>query len=550
MRPVAGERGQSFDLLLPTSATCPTDAVRWHTFIMPLASDPSQLRYESGVLAVDGSTTRIRPLFSSGIEVIDQRLDAIGTISANRYYQFYSYPGGTFTSGPYRIGVACTDAAGRTVRYWQNLVGLEVDLVGVVRWASYGLPAAPVLGSPRLGDSGRFEASITVEPASPPISAVVVTATSTNGGVDKSITITDLSEGTKTIAIDGLTNGYQYVLQAVAQNDLGTSPPSGALTATVYDFADTISVGNLAVTVTNSTATVSWTAPTSGSPTAYRVTVSPSVTGSPFTTTSTSISIGGIPPTSVSFTVLPIVSPPLVAAPLTVSIDNSDGTGQTVAVGRPPGFLGLTQTCGRFGALPVEPASPGFPALAATPATGTRTAPSLDPTGLTPDPGFAAYPWPTNGAGGGPMYPTYCQVDLGAAQLVVDGPESGKYFASSGRLNQLTVVDSRPEDSGWTLNISVSDFVGPGATFSGGYLGWTPATATIGESAYDGYQQVVTPGNTVLPDPGRTNTTRVLARAVAGSGLGLATVDARFKVLIPLTARSGTYRTTVTITIV
>jgi hypothetical protein len=86
--------------------------------------------------------------------------------------------------------------------------------------------------------------------------------------------------------------------------------------------------------------------------------------------------------------------------------------------------------------------------------------------------------------------------------------------------------------------------------FSGGYLGWSPATSTNGEQAYDGYQQVVTPGGVVLPDPERPPGARVLARADAGSGLGWAMIDARLKVLIPLAVDAGTYRATVTITVV
>ena len=178
------------------------------------------------------------------------------------------------------------------------------------------------------------------------------------------------------------------------------------------------------------------------------------------------------------------------------------------------------------------------------------TAPSLDPTGTTPDPGFSQYPTPTNGAGGGPVYPTYCALDLGPARLITDGREAGKYFASTGRLNQVTVVDTRPVDAGWTVAMTVSDFVGNSGAFSAGYLGWSPTTATSGEQAYDGYQQVVTPGGVVLPDPARPPGARAVARADAGSGLGWATIDARLKVLVPLTVDAGTYRATVTITVV
>jgi hypothetical protein len=549
MRPTTGERNQSFDLLLPSGAVCPTDAVAWQTFIVPLTADASQLRYSVGVPSIDSSTDRIRALISGGTRIVDQPLGSGGTIPISTYFQFSPFPAGVFTDGPYRLGVACTDLGGVTVRYWQTTLGLETDSLGIARWARYGTPSAPILGAPRLGVPGTFQASITVEPTVPPISSIVVTAVSTNGGVPGSIVIDDLTSGSRDIAVDGLSNGYQYQLQAVASNAQGDSPPSSLLTATVYDIADVVAVDDLAVSADAGTATLTWTAPTGVTPLSYTITVSPTMPGSPFSTTATTITISGIPSGVVAFTVTPVVAPPYVGAPITVSYV-PDGPGQTVTATRPPGFLSLTQTCGRFGALPAEPESPGFPALPAMPATGVGTAPSLDPAGATPDPGFPQYPTPTNGAGGGPVYPTYCALDLGPARLITDGREAGKYFAIAGRLNQVTVVDTRPIDAGWTVAMSVSDFVGDSGLFSGGYLGWSPATSTNGEQAYDGYQQVVTPGGVVLPDPERPPGARVLARADAGSGLGWAMIDARLKVLIPLAVDAGTYRATVTITVV
>ncbi|MEI6400912.1 MAG: hypothetical protein WCP59_01885 [Actinomycetota bacterium] len=465
------------------------------------------------------------------------------------YFQFSAFPAGVFTTGPYRLGLACTDAGGATVRYWQTTVGLETDLQGVVRWTRYGVPEAPVLGAPRLGVPGTFRATVTVEATTPPISSVVVGAVSTNGGVSRSLTINDLTVGTREIEIDGLSNGYQYRLTAVASNSAGTSTESSALAATVYDIADVVIVGGLELVVVGTTATLTWTAPPNVVPSSYTVAVTPTMTGSPFSTTTTSKVITGISPGLVTFTVTPVVAPPFVASPTSVT-HQPDDTGQQVTAERPPGFLSVTQTCGRFGALPAEPESPGFPPFPAQDAVGVGTAPSLDPGFTTPDPGFPQYPTPTNGTGGGPVYPTYCALDLGPARFLTEGAEAGKYFAAVGRLNQVTIVDTRAVDAGWTVSVSVSNFTGADGSFSGTYLGWTPAAASQGTDVYANYQQVVTPGPVVLPDPARPAGPQTLARTTVGAGLGAATIDARLKLLVPVSVDAGTYRATLTITVV
>ena len=63
---------------------------------------------------------------------------------------------------------------------------------------------------------------------------------------------------------------------------------------------------------------------------------------------------------------------------------------------------------------------------------------------------------PTNP--GAVTYPTNCGLSLGTAQLITTGSEAGKYFRASGRLNQVTVVDTRNVDAGWTLQGAMTDF--------------------------------------------------------------------------------------------
>src|SRR5205823_2624786 len=109
---------------------------------------------------------------------------------------------------------------------------------------------------------------------------------------------------------------------------------------------------------------------------------------------------------------------------------------QTITVTRPQGALVLTQVCGAHGA------------------TTTGTAPTLGSgPGGTADPLFAQYPYPTD-ANGVPdaNYPTNCSVDLGIAHLVTSGAGAGQFFEATGFISQITVVDTRDTDPGWTAN--------------------------------------------------------------------------------------------------
>jgi len=550
MRPERGERANSFDLTLPAGASCPSTASVWQTFIIPLDRDPSQLRYEAGQPSIEGSTDRMQPLMSAGRPVVDQPVGAGGAISTARYFQFSDYAAGVLTTGQYRLGIACTDAAGDTRRFWATTTSIDTDGTGVSGWAPYGPPPAPVLGQPRFGVLGAFTAKVTLANSSPPTTSVRVTATPADvGGAAGSVVIDQPATGSPIeVTVDGLTNGIRYTLSAVATNALGDSPASNALSGLIYDANQLVGVGQLVATQDSRTATLSWAPPTEGTVIGYVVTVDPTVAGAPFTTTATSITINDLEPGPTTFTVTPTMAPPYVGLPtaLTTSVA---GPGQSVEVVRPRGVLALTQTCGRFGALPAEQASPGFPDLPALGATGTGRAPTIDREGMTPDPGFAQYPNPSNGPGNGANYPTYCTIDLGTPELVTEGPESGKYLATWGRLNQVTVFDTRPLDLGWTISADTSDFTNGSARFGGTFLGWTPATKSVGGAAYDGYQQVISPGAPTLPDAvGSRSVT--LGTAPAGSGIGVAHIDARLRLLVPLTAQAGTFHATVTITVV
>jgi hypothetical protein len=317
--------------------------------------------------------------------------------------------------------------------------------------------------------------------------------------------------------------------------------------------------------------TINWVAPTlAPTPAVYTVAVSPTVAGSPFTTAAGALTftVNGLTAGTVyTFTVTPVWAAPLFAASASTSGVPLSATQviQDISVTRPIGGLVLTQVCGRYGALPVEPTSLGFDTT--LPATGaidiSPSAPTYTPAGGVSalDPLGPQYPYPVDANGNSiANYPTHCALNLATPQLITTGTEAGKYFKIDGRLNQVTVVDTRDGDTGWTVSGSVTNFNSgaPAATcdaltncFSGNYLGWTPVWSGDSTATLAGYDQATTVGGNVPPQAPSSatglTTSHVLANGLPGAGLGIARFDARLKLLIPVTVDAATYRATLTL---
>ena len=239
---------------------------------------------------------------------------------------------------------------------------------------------------------------------------------------------------------------------------------------------------------------------------------------------------------------------------------------QVIQVERPNGALILTQRCGVNNALGAEalyPGFPGFPAVGAIGATSDQvgTSPDIDLTmaGVQPDPGFndaagpaGAYPFPTN-----PIYPTRCFINLGRARLLTSGALAGRYYAANGALNEVTVVDTRDGDLGWTVRGSIPFLNNGGSnardTFSGNLVGWSPVVSETTDPVIAGeYDQVVTSGAVVVPGTIGAGglaapAGQILATAAPAAGLGIAVLDARIKVLIPVRSSRGVYQGTLTL---
>lgn len=587
--PTSGNSSTPFSLGLAGTAQCLGDTAaggyNWSTFMVPQGTDigtltfspsgPNQVvgQYRAALLSTAGSTIS---MFATNIAGGPGQP---GLISGIPNFGFQDYLPGEIPAGAYSVGVACTTAGGSVVdTYWSRPMTVTTNTTtggpAQIDWAQGAIPAAPAITTVTPGD-GTLNVAFTQPATDPAVTGFTLTATPQGGGS----TVTQTG-ATSPINLTGLVNGTTYDLSLTATNSAGTSAagtgvgtPAPAPRAPVTGFTATPDTGLVDLT---------WVAPTGVAPTGYSLVITP--TGGSATTVTlgagtTSYSATGLAAgTNVSFVLTPLHPAPYTAPSSTVTSTPlaAQVIIQDITVTRPVGALVLTQVCGAYGELAAETAQLGFPAglplasavnssTVAAPTAG-GTAPTLGANGTGgPDPVRSQYAYPTLADGtANATYPTHCGINLGNAQFVRSGAGAGQFFAAEGRLNQVTVVDTRDGDLGWNVVGQVSNFTaGPGKSFSGSQLGWTPVrtedTASFLDSLGNTYDQVAAAGGIIAPNTAvaaglSSNRTLIsaapFATVVAASstgGLGTAIADARLKLLIPITAQSGTYTATLTI---
>ena len=130
-------------------------------------------------------------------------------------------------------------------------------------------------------------------------------------------------------------------------------------------------------------------------------------------------------------------------------------------------------------------------------------------------------------------------VDLGTAV-----EQGGNHFEAGGKINPISVTDSRRSLAPWSISASVSDFRDAGKTFSGSYLGWSPRVLQSGAGAQAG--DSVASGYT---DQGKgLSVSRGLGSADQGHTRGTAKLGADLSLKIPDSVEKGSYQATLTIT--
>jgi len=564
--PSSGNSDTTFALGFASAQVCPGDASSNYsvqTYITPRSEDPAAMVFAFAAPSGSAFTAYLRYTNGSQAKNINPGLATFDVPTANlTNLAFKNAAFSTVTAGQYWIGVACALNDGtttETAKFWKTPLTITADnSTGGTNNFAYKVgyvPNAPTLGTRTTGDgqvSVAFTDGTAIDgnPATTGYTVVVKDSTCTTD-------VTTATGSSSPISVTGLTNGTTYCFAVKATNSVGDSSLSSTGTSTPNP-AQRGAVSSLGATPGVGKVTLSWVAP-SPAPTSYTIAVSPNTgdgtfVAGPYTgVTGTSKEITGLTGgTLYTFTITPSAysdsptgggSYSGTAAQVQATPNSNQVIGQDNTSDRPVGALLITVRCGVYGALDsftkTTGVIPGFPKdLTAATATGTAT-----------------YSGPTDPA---------CPLNMGEGELVRledDAKLGGNYYTASGRLSQVSVIDTRDTDAGWSVTATAGTFTGSlGDSFSGNYLGWIPkVTATSASVPTDSgtYDQTVAAGSQVLPGTGLASgdglgdaTPNTLASAAAGAGLGEAQIDGRLLLLIPVTANYQTYTGNLTLSLI
>lgn len=156
-----GDSTSAFTFRLPDGASCPGDSAnddwRVNTFLVPADTNLDTLMYQA--LRPDGEAYRSLRYLDGDIYVMEMTNPnpgpgQPGLITPIPPLTMAYYEAGSLPPGPYKMGIACTDAVGAVQRYWDTAVELvaaaDVD-PGGLRWRvvadANAAPAEPASNS-------------------------------------------------------------------------------------------------------------------------------------------------------------------------------------------------------------------------------------------------------------------------------------------------------------------------------------------------------------------------------------------------------------------
>jgi hypothetical protein len=613
INPTSGTQATTLNLNIPGDAACTgsgANSYRWHAVIWDASVPASSLSFTSNVSAPGGKfAVRLQNTSAANIFNNFPASSPTGAVTGVPAVAMSSIAtgaagSGTFDNGVYNIGVVCTlSGALDASNLWYNTITVTGKSGNNFSWNKGTPPTAPAITdngtvdnnaingitfSSSTGDPSSITYSVSAVPQAPVVGGAT---TITQSGVSSPFNLTAVNGNTYAITVTA-TNSNGSTASAAVNSEVVAPPACGQAQTFVW-------------TKKASAADLSWSAPTqpAGTPgtncaaalTGYTLTVvdaatSVGIPNSPFIQTGLTKALTGLDSAkSYNVTLTANYTSPFVTGAALTSNSNTvlpDAyLTQTITVNRPVGALVMTQRCGVHGPLAAVTADPYFgniPAVVNTNTgpetqardwlpTGTNWTPGIGgitgetgsvsggtlPTNNSTDPTrpLSSYPYPTDASGiPNANYPTDCGINLGIGKLITTGPKAGQYFTAQGWINQITVVETRDDDAGWTINGQMGSFTSGSNTFHGNLMGWNPQVNGTSGETLDGYDQVVTAGSAKDPvassnaDGLAKDKKGTLASAAATKGLGIATLDARLRLLIPLTAKAGTFTGTLTFT--
>jgi hypothetical protein len=550
LSPLSGGLTTNYTLNPPPNSFCAGDSAAGGYSVRTFMTDqdPTTLSWSgAGPATASGFTQPLFTATGSPITAVNTAPAAPGAVTGRILslgnLRFEALGPGTIPNGSYTLGIACV-VANETDTFYSTQVTFTND-----NWAFGAVPAAPVLGVATY-DAGTGTATVNLTHAASVPATTGYTATLTPVGAAAPIAPIAVPAGATSFQIPGVALGAEYTVSLVANNATGPSAPSNTITV-VGATTESVVVSPVPAVFEGADVTISWTAPATA-PTDYTVAIAGQP---PINEAGTSTVVSGL--AAGDYTVVVTPNYPsgsgitgVASAPVSFTVQLNTLLYQDITVERPAGNLVLTQRCGVYGAFPAFDTT-GWPGAGLTldpvvAVDGPGTAPTVvgGPNDGDPDPLFTSYP--QRGT-----YPTLCGVNLGEGELVTSGPLAGRYYVADGQINQVTVLDARDGDLGWTARGDIADLFtsGPGPfdennSFSGDFLGWFPQVTSSSTG------QLVTAGPEVGPGTtGGLTGNPTLASAPSGSGLGIATLDARLAVIIPVAADADTYTARLSLTV-